>query len=292
MKLCTQCPRRCGVSRADMGHVGVCGVPSAFRVARIALHPFEEPCLSGAAGAGTVFFCGCNLRCVFCQNREISRCEIPGEELDASALVSRILALCDAGAACVDLVTPTHYTAQLVPVLQALREKVRVPIVWNSGGYESAETLQLLEGLVDVYLPDCKYFSGVLSGQLSGAPDYFPVALAALREMLRQVGEPVFGEDGRLLRGVLVRHLVLPGHRQDSIALLRALASELGADRVLLSLMSQYTPDFAPPECEKNLHRRLTTFEYESVRAEANRLGFSGYAQSRASASADYTPKW
>ena len=110
--------------------------------------------------------------------------------------------------------------------------------------------------------------------------------------MLRQVGEPVFGENGRLLRGVLVRHLVLPGHRQDSIALLRALASELGADRVLLSLMSQYTPDFAPPECEKSLHRRLTTFEYESVRAEANRLGFSGYAQSRASASADYTPKW
>ena len=146
--------------------------------------------------------------------------------------------------------------------------------------------------MVDVYLPDCKYYSGALSGQLSGAPDYFPVALAALREMLRQVGEPVFGEDGRLLRGVLVRHLVLPGHRQDSIALLRALASELGAGRVLLSLMSQYTPDFAPPECEKNLHRRLTTFEYESVRAEANRLGFSGYAQSRASASAVYTPKW
>ena len=267
-------------------------LPTARRTPAAISSAHAQPCLSGAAGAGTVFFCGCNLRCVFCQNREISRCEIPGEELDASALVSRILALCDAGAACVDLVTPTHYTAQLVPVLQALREKVRVPIVWNSGGYESAETLQLLEGLVDVYLPDCKYYSGALSGQLSGAPDYFPVALAALREMLRQVGEPVFGEDGRLLRGVLVRHLVLPGHRQDSIALLRALASELGADRVLLSLMSQYTPDFAPPECEKSLHRRLTTFEYESVRAEANRLGFSGYAQSRASASAVYTPKW
>ena len=287
-----QCPRRCGATRETADRVGFCAVPSAFRVARIALHPFEEPCLCGNAGAGTVFFCGCNLRCVFCQNKEISRGGDAGEELDAPALTDRILSLCNAGAACVDLVTPTHYTGQLVPVLRSLRQQIRVPIVWNSGGYEDAETLRMLDGLVDIYLPDCKYYSGELSGRLSGAPDYFAVAKKALREMLRQVGAPKQDQNGRLLRGVLVRHLVLPGHRQDSIALLRALASEFGSDRFLLSLMSQYTPDFAPPDCEKSLHRRLTTFEYESVRAEANRLGFGGYAQSLSSASAAYTPEW
>lgn len=287
-----QCPRRCGATRETADRVGFCAVPSAFRVARIALHPFEEPCLCGDVGAGTVFFCGCNLRCVFCQNKEISRGGDAGEELDAPALTDRILSLCNAGAACVDLVTPTHYTGQLVPVLRSLRQQIRVPVVWNSGGYEDAETLRMLDGLVDIYLPDCKYYSGELSGRLSGAPDYFAVAEKALREMLRQVGTPKQDQNGRLLRGVLVRHLVLPGHRQDSIALLRALASEFGSDRFLLSLMSQYTPDFAPPDCEKSLHRRLTTFEYESVRAEANRLGFAGYAQSLSSASAAYTPEW
>lgn len=292
MGICMQCPRRCGASREDAAQLGVCGVPSAFRVARIALHPFEEPCLSGNAGAGTVFFCGCNLRCIFCQNKAISRGELSGEELDAAALTERMVSLCNAGAACLDLVTPTHYAEQLVPVLREVRQRIHVPVVWNSGGYEAAATLRKLDGLVDVYLPDCKYFSGELSGRLSGAPDYFAVAAEALREMLRQVGTPEWNADGQLVRGVLVRHLVLPGHRQDSIALLRALASEFGSDRFLLSLMSQYTPDFAPPDCEKSLHRRLTTFEYESVRAEANRLGFGGYAQSLSSATAAYTPQW
>lgn len=289
---CFQCPRRCGATRADDGHVGFCGVPFAFRVARVSLHPFEEPCLCGAHGAGTVFFCGCNLRCVYCQNRDISHGDVRGETLDSDTLSERILALRDAGAACLDLVTPTHYTRELIPLLRALKPRLGIPVVWNSGGYETVESLRHLEGLVDVYLPDCKYFSSALSGQLSGAPDYFPVACAALAEMLRQVGNPVFDASGILTRGVMVRHLVLPGHRADSIALLEALAAEFGSSRFLLSLMSQYTPDFAAPDCEKSLHRRLTTFEYESVRDAANRLGFRGYAQSLSSASAAYTPSW
>ena len=289
---CMQCPRKCGVSRTDDAHVGFCAVPAAFRVARIALHPFEEPCLCGKHGAGTVFFCGCNLRCVYCQNRDISHGDVRGEELDAQTLAERILALRDAGAACLDLVTPTHYTRELVPLLRSLKPRLEIPVVWNSGGYDSVESLRLLDGLADIYLPDCKYFSSALSERLSGASDYFSVARAALAEMLRQVGDPVFDASGTLTRGVMVRHLVLPGHRADSIALLEALAAEFGPSRFLLSLMSQYTPDFAPANCEKSLHRRLTTFEYESVRDAANRLGFRGYAQSLSSASAAYTPSW
>lgn len=292
MSLCLQCPRRCGASREDASHLGVCGVPAAFRVARIALHPYEEPCLCKTAGAGAVFFCGCSLRCVFCQNREISQGELPGTELTAGELTRQILALCASGADCIDLVTPTHYTEQLIPVLRELKSAVSVPIVWNSSGYESPDTLRRLEGLVDVYLPDCKYFSSTLSARLSGAPDYFPVAREALREMLRQVGDPVTDASGRLLRGVLVRHLVLPGHRQDSIDLLRALVSAFGPSRFLLSLMSQYTPDFAPPDCEPSLRRRITTFEYQSVLDEAVRLSLSGFSQSRSSSSSRYTPVW
>lgn len=289
---CLQCPRKCGASRVDDSHVGFCAVPKAFRVARVSLHPYEEPCLCGKHGAGTVFFCGCNLRCVYCQNRDISRGGTRGETLTRDALTERILALRDAGAACLDLVTPTHYTRELVPLLRSLKPRLGIPVVWNSGGYETVDSLRLLEGLVDVYLPDCKYFSAGLSERLSGARDYFPVACAALGEMLRQVGDPVHDASGNLTRGVIVRHLVLPGHRADSIALLETLAEKFGTSRFLLSLMSQYTPDFAPADCEKSLRRRLTTFEYESVRDAANRLGFQGYAQSLSSARASFTPTW
>lgn len=290
LQSCNECPRRCGAARGEGQHMGFCGMPGTFRVARVALHPFEEPCLCGKNGAGTVFFCGCNLRCVFCQNRDISYGKNRGEALSPDELAEKLLALQDAGAACVDLVTPTHYTRELVPVLRALRPALRVPVVWNSGGYEDPDVLRELSGLVDIFLPDCKYFSSSLSEKYSHAADYFTVCRSALREMLRQVGRPDFGADGSLLRGVIVRHLVLPGCRHDSIALLRALASEFGTDAFLLSLMSQYTPDFAPPDADRPLRRRLTTFEYESVRAEANRLGFSGFSQSLSSASAAYTP--
>lgn len=289
---CMQCPRRCGATRTDAAHLGLCGVPAELRVAKIALHPYEEPCISGTHGAGTVFFCGCNLRCVYCQNREISHGLLQGEPLDATTLEKRILALHDAGAACIELVTPTQYTTALLPILQKLKPQLEIPVVWNSSGYESVDTLRLLEGLVDVYLPDCKYASAELSARLSGAPDYFAVAMEAIKEMLRQAGTPVYAPSGQLLRGVVVRHLILPGYRKDSIAVLRALANRFGNGQFLLSLMSQYTPDFALPDCDKSLHRTLTTFEYESVWEEAERLGFSGYSQARASASAAYTPQW
>lgn len=201
-----------------------------------------------------------------------------------------MLRLQDEGAENVNLVTPTPYALQLIPVLQSIRKKLRIPIVYNCGGYESVETLRALDGLIDVYLPDCKYYSTELSSAYSFAPDYFSVVSDALSEMLRQTGTPVIDANGMLRRGVLVRHLVLPGCRKDSVALLTALHERFGNDSFLLSLMSQYTPDFASSDAPKNLHRRVTAFEYDRVLEAVERLGFNGYLQKRTSATADYTP--
>lgn len=289
MQECRQCPRNCGADREKT--VGFCRSPELFSVARTGLHPWEEPAIAGANGAGTVFFSGCNLRCVYCQNRAVSRGGT-GRLMDADELADVILGLQSDGAACIDLVTPTHYAEQLVPVLRNVRPKLHIPVVWNCGGYEAVGTLRKLDGLVDVYLPDCKYFDPVLARTLSEAPDYFPVFRDALVEMLRQTGKPIYAADGSLTRGVIVRHLVLPGHRDNSIAVLRALAEAFGTSAFLLSLMSQYTPDFAEDAADPALHRRVTTFEYDSVLDVARELGFEGFSQSRTAADARYTPKF
>lgn len=288
MAVCSQCPRKCGVNRAEA--LGFCNSPAEFSVARVGLHPWEEPVLCGKNGAGTIFFGGCNLRCVFCQNRAISRGTPEKPVMSAGELAAAMLDLQERGAACIDLVTPTHYALALVPVLRAVRPKLHIPVVYNCGGYESVETLRALEGLIDIYLPDCKYFSSALALSLSRAPDYFQIATDALAEMLRQVGSPVYAPDGSLLHGVIVRHLVLPGHRDDSISLLGALADRFGSGQFLLSLMAQYTPDFLEPGAPKELARRLTSFEYQSVLQVAQERGFSGFSQSPSSASASYTP--
>ena len=288
MGKCTQCPRQCGIDR-EGGQIGFCGVPAGFRVARAALHPWEEPFISGQKGSGTIFFCGCNLQCVFCQNREISRGGA-GKTIGADALAKLMLRLRDAGAHNINLVTPSHYAEQLVPVLKKVKPILGIPVVYNCGGYEKVETLRKLEGLVDIYLPDFKYYSSELAQKYSGAADYFEVALEALGEMIRQCGAPVFDENGMLNRGVVVRHLVLPGARSDSLEVLNALAQRFGVRAFLLSLMSQYTPDFAMDCPYTELRRRLTTFEYQSVAGEAERLGFDGCLQSRSAADAAYTP--
>ncbi len=285
--LCLQCPRRCSVDR--IGTLGFCRAPREIRLARVSLHPWEEPCLAGEHGAGTLFFVGCNLRCVFCQNREISRGERLGRTVSPDELVSVILDLQASGASCIDLVTPTPYAEDLIPVLRAVRPRLSIPVVYNCGGYESVETLRRLDSLVDVYLPDIKYLSQALSTRYSHAPDYFAVTVKALAEMLRQVGSPVL-QNGMLLRGVLVRHLVLPGCRRDSIDLLRALCDRFGSNAFLLSLMSQYTPAFADSDADAALHRRLTTFEYQSVLDTAHALGFDGYLQEPSAADTAYTP--
>ncbi len=288
VKICNQCPRRCAVSRERV--TGFCQMPSEIRLARVALHPWEEPCLSGKNGSGTVFFCGCNLRCVFCQNRTISHDTELGRVVSDSELADLMLSLQARGAANINLVTPTHYVHRLVPILRAVRPQLTVPVVYNCGGYESVEALRALEGLIDVYLPDVKYFDSALSARYSQAPDYFSVTTNALEEMLRQRPKCVYDGDGSLLSGVMVRHLVLPGCRADSVKLLRALAERFGSDAFPLSLMSQYTPDFAPEDADANLRRRLTTFEYDFVLRVAQELGFEGYLQQRNSATSHYTP--
>lgn len=292
MSECRLCPRRCGADRDT--RAGFCGETSTVRVARIAPHQFEEPPISGTRGSGTVFFSGCPLHCVFCQNKDISRVGGYGEDISADELYDRIARLLDSGVHNLNLVSATQFVPQIVPVLERLRASrvKRVPVVYNSSGYESLDTLKMLDGLVDIYLPDFKYFSPDLAKKYSSAPDYPEVASAAIVEMLRQVGKYRYSESDILQSGVVIRHLVLPACRQDSIDALRHLAQILPVDEVLLSLMSQYTPDFALDTPYENLHRKVTSFEYSSVIKEAEKLGFDGFIQSKSSANAKYTPNF
>ena len=285
---CELCPRRCNVDRAA-GELGVCGMPAEVFVARAALHPFEEPPISGTRGSGTVFFTGCSLRCIFCQNRDI-RTTAYGQAFSAEALGELFLRLEREGAHNINLVTPTHYADRIAEALHRVKGRLRVPVVWNCGGYERVETLRSLEGLVDIYLPDFKYVSAELAGAYSAAPDYAEVATAALAEMHRQTGAACFDADGLMTRGVVVRHLVLPGSRADSMAVLDRIAETVPVGDVRLSLMRQYTPDFAPRSGPKSLLRRVTSFEYESVMQHAVELGFEGYFQQKESADKAYTP--
>ncbi len=296
---CNFCPRACGVDRHRSA--GVCGCTDEIKISRIMLHRFEEPCICTGEGSGAVFFCGCPLGCVYCQNGAISKKgtdgHFAGERIfTVEELAQEYLRLERHGACCIDLVSPTQYTDAVIASVAIAREGgLALPIVWNTGGYESAENIRRLDGTVDIFLTDMKYFSPELSGKLSAAPDYFEVAFSALLEMVRLVGEPEL--DGEVLRrGVIVRHLVLPGCRRDSEAVLRAMAEAGLARRVLLSLMSQYTPEFftscADEGLSRSLRRRLTSFEYDSVATLADSLGFTGYGQERSSAVSEYTPSW
>ena len=285
---CMLCPRRCGADREN-GKIGLCGIGDGIFVARAATHRFEEPPISGKSGSGTVFFAGCSLGCIFCQNKQISRGAY-GKCYDENELAALFLDLAASGVHNLNLVTATHYTDKVARVLTRIRPQLKIPVVWNSSGYESPEALRLLEGLVDVYLPDFKYISPTLADKCSGAPDYAAVATAALKEMYRQVGAVQFDKDGLLTRGMIVRHLLLPGCRHDSEAVLTHLAKILPVQGIRLSLMRQYTPDFAPKDAPKHLLRRVTTFEYNTVANLADSLGFEGFLQGGAAASAAYTP--
>ena len=285
---CTLCPRCCGVNR-NAGARGFCGAGRTVRVARTMLHAWEEPCLVGAHGAGAVFFSHCTLRCVYCQNHTISH-EGSGTEMSVEELASCFLTLQQDGAATLDLVTPTHYTPQILAALCIARAQgLSLPVVWNTSGYETVENIDRLAGAVDIYLPDLKYASEESGRRCSAAPDYAAAAWAALGAMVAQAGAVQFAADGRLMRGVLVRHLVLPGHRHESIALVQRLWETFG-DAIQLSLMRQYTPLYRAAEFPP-LHRRLTTFEYESVVAAARDLGMERvYVQSAEAVGAQYVP--
>ena len=284
---CRSCPRACGAHR-DAGEKGLCGGGLLPRVARAALHHWEEPCISGTRGSGTVFFSGCSLRCVFCQNYEISTLG-KGVEVSVQRLRDIFSELRDAGAHNINLVNPTHDSAAIA---QALEKPVGIPVVYNSGGYESVEALRRLAGKIDIYLPDMKYADDRLAARYSAAPDYFERAADAIVEMYRQTGDYVFDADGLLQRGVLIRHLVLPNAVDNSKAVLQWIDRQFLPGEVLVSLMGQYTPLGRAVEFPE-LNRSLTQAEYDEVLAElASRRICAGYVQQLDSASAAYVPNF
>ena len=238
--ICSDCPRKCGAIRRDDVAGGVCASPALPRVARAAPHFGEEPCLSGTRGAGTIFFTGCNLRCVYCQNREISRGAGDGRAVTVPELRDMMLRLRDTGVHCIDLVTPTHYLRAVREALSGL--ELGIPVVWNSSGYESVEALRTLEGLVQVYLPDYKYSVAAPAKRYSAAADYPQVAAAAIREMFRQTGPYRLDADGLLVSGVMIRHLILPGEIENAMGAIDFVSDAFPHGSVLFSLMSQYTP--------------------------------------------------
>lgn len=289
LRHCTLCPRECGVDRLS-GVPGVCGaVGETIRVARAALHFWEEPCISGKEGSGTVFFSYCPLKCVYCQNQPISRGGA-GKDISIDRLTEIFLELQKKNARNINLVTPTHYIPQIVPALrEAKRRGLTIPIVCNCGGYEKPETLKLLDGLVDVYLPDFKYLSPDTARRYSAAGDYPDWAKKALAEMVRQVSDPVFDEEGMIKKGVIIRHLVLPGFVKEAKQVIRYLHETYG-NRIYLSIMSQFTPTkelSAYPE----LNRTLTPSEYDRVVDYAVRIGVeNGFTQEGEAASESFIP--
>lgn len=277
---CTLCPRACHADRTS-GQKGYCGQTHGITAARAALHMWEEPCLSGQTGSGTVFFSGCNMRCVYCQNHTISE-GLAGKKISVHRLSEIFLELQGKDACNINLVTPTHFVPQIIEALRLAKNNgLVIPIVYNTSSYEKVETLKRLEGLVDIYLPDLKYYSPALSGKYSAAEDYFICASAAIGEMVRQVPCPVFDSHGLMKKGVIVRHLALPGCMEDSKNVLQYLY-ETYKNNIYVSIMSQYTPlpEFLDIKTYHELNRAVTEDEYEELTDYAVSLGFeNGFIQ-------------
>lgn len=288
---CTICPRACNVDRSN-GKIGYCGESATIRVARTSLHQWEEPCITGEYGSGTVFFSGCNLKCIFCQNHNIADSFV-GQVFSVEELAEAFLRLQQKKASNINLVTAAHFAEQIIPAIHLAKEKgLTIPIVYNSSGYESVKTLQKLQGLVDVYLPDCKFYDLDLSKNYAKAGDYFEVAKAAIAEMVRQVGEPVFDkQSGTMTKGVIVRHLVLPGHTKDSMAILDYLQKTYG-NQIYVSIMNQFTP-VIEQEIYVNLNRSITKREYEKVLNYAIEIGIeNAFVQDGETAKESFIPEF
>lgn len=282
MSGCYLCPRECGVDRENTK--GYCGKSNRIRVARSALHFWEEPPLSGERGSGTVFFTGCSLRCRYCQNFDISRGNNHGRDFTPPQLSDLFFTLIEKGAHNINLVTPTHYAEQIAEALTY--KKLPVPVIYNCGGYEKADTLKSLEGLIDIYLPDFKYAEEELAGALSDAPNYPDTAAAAIKEMVRQQPENIC-VDGLLKKGVIIRHLILPLHTRNSIKVLNIIGRNFPG--VPVSLMAQYTPVADIPGFPE-LNRKITARELNKVQEEMLRLGIDGFVQGRKSALKGFIP--
>ena len=284
--ICNLCPRSCGARRGEAGGEGYCRMPELPVLARAALHHWEEPPISGTGGSGTVFFSGCSLGCVFCQNEKISR-----RDFGRAVTLERLRVICEhlaaQGAHNLNFVNPTHYAHTLAGLLEDWRPPI--PVVFNTGGYDKVETLQGLEGKIDIYLPDLKYLDKDAARRYSGAPDYPQIAQAAIREMVRQTGPCRFDDNGLLLKGTIIRHLILPGQVNQAKAVMDWVAGAFPPGTVLFSLMSQYTP-WGNLSARPELNRRLRPGEMRAAQEYMENLGLAGFTQERTSAKEAYTP--
>ncbi len=280
-RFCTLCPRECGVNRTA-GETGFCGCPDTALVAKAMLHKWEEPALAGAGGSGAIFFGGCTLGCQYCQNRAISGMPV-GQAMDSAELRQCMEDLIAQGAENIDLVTPTHFLPTIIP---ALSPKLPVPVVYNCGGYERAETLSALAGLVDIYLPDLKYADSRLSATLSGAENYFTVATEAIKEMFRQVGAVKWQGD-KVVRGVIIRHLILPGQVENSLKVLDWIGENFAPGEVLVSLMRQYTP---LPNMQAPFDRPISEEEYQAVLSWMYLNDLEGFTQEESASDTAFIP--
>lgn len=291
LEQCRICPRECKVNRID-GKVGNCKASDKVEISLVSLHMFEEPCISGKNGSGTIFFSHCNLHCMFCQNYEISQNIKNGKEVTIEELSNIMLEQQNNKAENINLVTPTMYAYQIKEAIKLAREKgLKIPIIYNSNGYEKVETLKNLEGYIDVYLPDLKYYSNEMAIKYSKAPNYFEASTKAILEMIRQVGSPKFDENGMIQKGVMIRHLVLPNHLQNTKNILKWIKENVPED-IYINVMAQYFPTYKAKEDEL-INRKLTKREYRQIEEYFYSLDFkNGYMQELGEHEEEYVPKW
>lgn len=283
---CDICPRECHADRTEKA--GFCGGNDKPKLAKAMLHFGEEPCISGKNGSGAVFFSGCSLKCCFCQNYPIST-ENFGREITTERLAEIFLELQEKGAHNINLVNPTHELFFIIPALEKVKNKLRIPIVYNTGGYEKAETLKNLDGLIDIYLPDFKYMDSELSMKYSAAKNYSDYAKSAILEMFRQTGKAVIDDNGIMQKGLIIRHMILPKCYHDSIKIMEWIAGNLPVNDIFVSVMRQYTPCYDAVKFPE-INRKLTTFEYEKVLDRCVELGINGFSQEKSSSTLAMTP--
>lgn len=289
LKKCTICPHKCGIDRTK--YIGRCKSTDKVKIALYSIHNFEEPCISGEKGSGTIFFSNCNLNCVFCQNYEISQ-QGRGKEIEIEELVEIMLKQQEKGVENINFVTPTSYSIQIKEAIIIAKENgLKIPIVYNTNGYENVETLRELEGLIDIYLPDLKYYYNSLGKKFSKVDNYFEIATNAIKEMYRQVGRPILNEKGVMQKGIMVRHLILPNNIENSKRCLKWLKENFN-DKIYISLMAQYFPTYKAKEISE-INRKLTPKEYEEIENYLYDLDIeNGYIQELGEHEEEYVPKW
>ena len=289
LRQCEVCPFRCKVNRLE-GKIGRCGCKDKIKIALASLHYYEEPCISGNNGSGTVFFSNCNMNCVFCQNYEISQ-QGKGREISIDELASIFIKQQEKDVENINLVTPTSYVPQIIEAIKIARNNgLKLPIVYNTNGYEKVETLKMLEGYIDIYLPDLKYSDDLLAKRLSKVDNYFQIATNAIKEMYRQTGRAIFNDYGIMQKGMIIRHLVLPNHILNSRRVLKWINDNMSD--VYVSVMAQYFPTYKAKEIE-DINRKLTKEEYEEIENYLYRLNLeNGYIQELGEHEEEYVPRW